>query len=52
MSWLQDLKFLDGYAAGFRRVVNMESGKINGLKCQLSHIHIKTHSYNISRVLE
>jgi hypothetical protein len=32
MSWMQDLKFPDGYTVGFRRTVNMETWKINGLK--------------------
>jgi hypothetical protein len=35
---LKILKFLDGYAAGFRRAVNLESGKLSGMKC---------HDYNI-----
>jgi hypothetical protein len=30
--WLQNLKFLDGYAAGFRRAVNLELGKLSGVK--------------------
>jgi hypothetical protein len=34
---MQDLKFPDGYAAGFRRAVNMETGKINGLKSHDYH---------------
>jgi hypothetical protein len=41
MSWMQDLKFLYGYATGFRRVVNMETGKINGLKSHDYHIFMK-----------
>jgi hypothetical protein len=36
--WLQHLKFLDGYAMGFRRVVNLEPGKLSG---------VKSHDYNI-----
>jgi hypothetical protein len=30
--WLQNLKFLDGYAAGFRRAVNLDSRKLSGVK--------------------
>jgi hypothetical protein len=30
--WLQNLKFLDGYFAGFMRAVNLESGKLSGVK--------------------
>jgi hypothetical protein len=41
MSWMQDLKFPDGYAAGFRRAVNMETGKINGLKSHDYHIFME-----------
>jgi hypothetical protein len=41
MSWMQDLKFTDGYAAGFKRVVNMEIGKINGLKRHDYHIFME-----------
>jgi hypothetical protein len=40
-SWMQDLKFLDGYAVGFRRAVNMETGKINGLKSHDYHIFME-----------
>jgi hypothetical protein len=29
MSWMQDLKFLDGYGTSFRRAVNIETGNIN-----------------------
>jgi hypothetical protein len=41
MSWMQDLKFPDGYAVGFRRAVNMETGKINGLKSLDYHIFME-----------
>jgi hypothetical protein len=36
--WLQILKFPDGYVAGFRRAVNLDSGKISG---------VKSHDYNL-----
>jgi hypothetical protein len=39
--WLQNLKFLDGYAAGFRRAVNFESGKLSGVKSHDYHIFCK-----------
>jgi hypothetical protein len=32
MSWMQDLKFPDGYAVGFTRDVNLETWKVDGLK--------------------
>jgi hypothetical protein len=32
MKWMKDIKFLDGYAAGFRRSVNLKTMKMNGLK--------------------
>jgi hypothetical protein len=32
MSWMQDLKFPNGYTMGFKRAVNLETEKINGLK--------------------
>jgi hypothetical protein len=41
MSWMQDLKFLDGYTMGFRRAVNLEIGKINGLKSDDYHIFME-----------
>jgi hypothetical protein len=41
MSWMPDLKFPYGYAVGFRRAVNMETGKINGLKSHDYHIFVE-----------
>jgi hypothetical protein len=35
---MKDIKFPDGYAAGFRRSVNMKTMKMNGLK---------SHDFNI-----
>jgi hypothetical protein len=50
MRWLKNLKFPDGYAAGFRRAVNVKTGKLNGLK---SHdYHGKTSSCNVPWVFE
>jgi hypothetical protein len=38
MQWMKGLKFLDGYAAGLRRSVNMTIGKLIGLKSHDYHI--------------
>jgi hypothetical protein len=39
--WLQILKFTDGYATGFSRVVNLESGKLSGVKSHDYHIFME-----------
>jgi hypothetical protein len=39
--WLQNLKFPNGYAVGFRRAVNLESGKQSGVKSHDYHIFMK-----------
>jgi hypothetical protein len=39
--WLQNLKFPDGYAMGFMRVVNLESGKLSGVKSHDYHTFIE-----------
>jgi hypothetical protein len=39
--WLQNLKFLDGYTAGFMRAVNFESGKLSGVKSHDYHIYME-----------
>jgi hypothetical protein len=36
--WLKNLKFPDGYAAGFRRAVNLDTGKLSGVKSHDYHI--------------
>jgi hypothetical protein len=41
MEWLKILKFPDGYAAGFRRAVNLNTNKITGLKSHDYHIMIE-----------
>jgi hypothetical protein len=38
MKWLNYLKFSDGYAAGFRRFVNLKTSKFFGLKSHDYHI--------------
>jgi hypothetical protein len=39
--WLQNLKFPYGYAVGFRRAVNLELGKLSGVKSHDYHIFMK-----------
>jgi hypothetical protein len=38
---LKKLKFPDGYAVGFRRAVNLESGKLSGVKSHDYHIFME-----------
>jgi hypothetical protein len=38
MKWLKNFKFPDGYAAGFRRSVNLKTGKFSMLKSHDYHI--------------
>jgi hypothetical protein len=38
MRCMKRLKFLDGYAAGLKRCVNVKAGKIHGLKSHDYHI--------------
>jgi hypothetical protein len=40
---LQNLKCQDGYAVGFRRAVNLETGKLSGLKSHDYHIFMERH---------
>jgi hypothetical protein len=39
--WLKKLKFPDGYAAGFRRAVNLDTGKLSGMKSLDYHIFME-----------
>jgi hypothetical protein len=39
--WLQNLKFPDDYAASFRRDVNLESGKLSGVKSHDYHLFME-----------
>jgi hypothetical protein len=41
LSWLQNLKFLDGYAMSFRIPVNLELGKLSGVKNHDYHIFME-----------
>jgi hypothetical protein len=36
--WLQNLKFSNGYTAGFKRVVNLKTGKLSGVKSHYYYI--------------
>jgi hypothetical protein len=38
MTWMKNLKFLDGFAAGFRRVVNLKTVKLTRLKSHDYHV--------------
>jgi hypothetical protein len=38
MTWMKNLKFPDGFADGFRRTVNLKSGKLIGLKSHDYHV--------------
>jgi hypothetical protein len=38
---VKKLKFPDGYVAGFRRAVNLESGKLSGVKSHAYHIFME-----------
>jgi hypothetical protein len=39
--WLQNLEFPDGYGAGFKRAVNLESGKLSRVKSYDYHIFME-----------
>jgi hypothetical protein len=39
--WLKNLKFPDGYATGFRRLVNLDTGKLSGVKSHDYHIFME-----------
>jgi hypothetical protein len=39
--WLKNLKFPNGYAASFRRAVNLDTGKLSGVKSHDYHIFMK-----------
>jgi hypothetical protein len=38
MTWMKNLKFPDGFAAGFRRVVNLKTWKLTGVKSHDYHV--------------
>jgi hypothetical protein len=41
LRWLKTLKFLDRYATNIKQVVNVSTGKLNGLKSHDYHIFIE-----------
>jgi hypothetical protein len=41
--WLKNLKFPDGYATDFRRAVNLDTGKLSGVKSHDYHIFMERH---------
>jgi hypothetical protein len=51
MRWMKRLKFLDGYATGLKRCVNVKAGKIHWLKSHDYHIimlrllHVMLYGY-------
>jgi hypothetical protein len=42
MKWMKDLKFPDGYAACFRRSMNLKTMKMKGLKSHDFHIMMES----------
>jgi hypothetical protein len=40
--WLKNLKFPDGYAVGFRRALNLDTGKLSGVKSHDYHIFMES----------
>jgi hypothetical protein len=38
MMWMKILKFPNGFVASFRRVVNLKTGKLTGLKSHDYHV--------------
>jgi hypothetical protein len=38
MTWMKNLKFLDGFAAGFRRAINLKTWKLTGVKSHGYHV--------------
>jgi hypothetical protein len=38
MAWIKNLKFPDGFAAGFRRAINLKTGKLIGVKSHDYHV--------------
>jgi hypothetical protein len=37
MTWMKNLKFPNGFVTGFRRVVNLKTGKLIGVKSHDYH---------------
>jgi hypothetical protein len=49
MTWMQNLKFPDDFATGFRRAVNLKTGKLTGLKSHDYHIIMEWLLLNMLR---
>jgi hypothetical protein len=41
MTWMKNLKFLDGFAVGFKKAVNLKIGKLIGVKSHDYHVIIE-----------
>jgi hypothetical protein len=41
MTWMKNLKFLDGFAVGFKKPVNLKIGKLIGVKSHDYHVIIE-----------
>jgi hypothetical protein len=48
LRWLNTFKFPDHYVTNIKRVVNVGTSKLNGLKSHDYHIFIETHADNVS----
>jgi hypothetical protein len=38
MTWMNNLKILDGFVTGFRRAINLKTGKLTGVKIHDHHV--------------
>jgi hypothetical protein len=47
MMWMKNLKFFDGFAAGFRRAINLKTGKLTRVKSHDSHVIMEWHLLNM-----
>jgi hypothetical protein len=47
LRWLKTLKFPNHYAANIKRAVNVDTGKLKGLKTRLPYFHRETHADNV-----
>jgi hypothetical protein len=49
MTWMKNLKFPNGFATGFRRAINLKTGKFTGVKSHDYHIIMEWLLPNILR---
>jgi hypothetical protein len=49
MTWMKNLKFPVGFAAGFRRDINLKTGKLTGVKSHDYHVIIEWLLLNMLR---